>query len=571
MSSSKIEREEKSIKDKLSEERKHLQEVGLLPPWFTTSGWQMFKEKFLYQAEGYTDTCRRIAKQAASYMPDTEYWEDKFFTNMINGWMYLSTPVLSNTGTDRGCSVSCSGNYVQDSVYEFYESQKEVGVLSQSGFGTASYLGDIRPRGTPISRGGKASGVLPVLKGFVNVAKDISQGSARRGAWAGYLPIDHGDFWEVAEYLKNFPDDCNIGWCVSDEFIDRLNNQDEDAIARYQRAMKTKTVTGKGYFFFSDKTHRQQPQMYHDQGLRCKAMQLCAEITLHADEMETYTCVLSGMNLVYYDEWKDTDAVFVATVFLDCIAQDFIEKGKNIRGLEKAVRFTERHRALGLGVCAFHTYLQNNSIPIESFDAHMKNMDIFSHMREEADKATKWMAEVLGEPEVCRGYGRRNTHTLAIAPTMTSALIAGGVSQGIEPVYKNVYNQSTAAGEMTRINPALLKVMKEKGVYSDKTLTDIIDNKGSVQQVDWLDDHEKLVFKTSFEIDQKVILRLASTRQQYVDQGMSLNLFFSAEEEEEYISEVFKEAFLDERIKSIYYLRSEAGVQSSKGECLACQ
>lgn len=570
MSSSKIIKEEKSIKEKLSEERKELQERGLLPEWFNTQGWQMFKEKFLYRAEGYTDTIQRIVRRAASHTPNPGYWEPKFFNIMNKGWLYLSTPVLSNMGTDRGCSVSCSGNYVQDSVYDFYESQKEVGVLSKNGFGTASYLGDIRPRGTAISGGGKASGVLPVLKGFVNVAKDISQGSSRRGAWAGYLPIDHGDFWEVAEYLKNYPDDCNIGWCVPDEFISRLNQNDEDAIARYQRAMKIKTVTGKGYFFFSDKTHRQQPQMYHDQELRCKAMQLCAEITLHSDELETYTCVLSGMNLLYFDEWKDTDAVFTATVFLDCVAQDFIEKGKKIRGLEKAVRFTERHRALGLGVCAFHTYLQKKGIPFESFEAHLVNMDIFQHMREQADKASEWMAKEWGEPEVCKGYGRRNTHCLAVAPTMTSALIAGGVSQGIEPIYKNVYNQSTAAGEMTRINPILLEVMKEKGVYNDKTLDDIIDNKGSVQHVDWLDEHEKLVFKTSFEIDQKSILRLASIRQQYVDQAQSLNLFFSADEEEEYISEVFKEAFLDERIKSIYYLRSEAGVQASKGECLAC-
>ncbi len=406
---------DKSIKDKLSDERKKLQEEGYLPEFFTTQGWQMFKDKFLHEAVGYTDTIKRIAKQAASHTPEPKYWEDKFFWVLERGYLAPSTPVLSNTGTDRGCSVSCSGNYIEDSVYEFYESQKEVAVLSKNGFGTSSYLGDIRPRGTEISGGGCASGVLPVLKGFVNVAKDISQGSSRRGAWAGYLPIDHGDFWEIVEYLKNHPDDCNIGWCVSDEFISRLQDGDGEALSRYQRAMKVKAVTGKGYFFFTDKTHKQQPQMYHDQNLKCKASQLCTEIVLHSDQLETYTCVLSSMNATKYDEWKDTDAVFVSTVFLDCIAQDFIEKGKNLRGLEKAVRFTERHRALGLGVLGFHTYLQKNNIAFEEFSAHMINNEIFSHMEEESLKASKWMAAEWGEPEVCKGYGVRNTHRLAVA------------------------------------------------------------------------------------------------------------------------------------------------------------
>jgi len=296
----------------------------------------------------------------------------------------------------------------------------------------------------------------------------------------------------------------------------------------------------------------------------------CTEITLFSDSEHTYTCVLSSLNLAKYDEWKDTDTIFVSSVFLDCVASEFISIGKKIKGLEKAVRFTEKSRALGLGVMGFHTYLQLNMIPFESIEAHFKNAEIFKKIKEESEKATRWMAEAFGEPEWCRGYNRRNSHLLAVAPTLSTAGIMGGVSQGIEPVYKNVYVQGSAAGEMNRINPVFLELLKEKGIYDDKHINEVINHNGSVQDVEWLNEEEKKVFKTAFEIDQKVIIRLASVRQQFIDQAQSINLFFSSDESEEYISEVHQMAFNDPLIKSLYYIRSESGVQASKGECESC-
>ena len=296
----------------------------------------------------------------------------------------------------------------------------------------------------------------------------------------------------------------------------------------------------------------------------------CTEITLHSSKDYTFSCVLSSMNASLYDEWKDTDAVFNATVFLDCVNQDLIEIGKTQPGMEKVVAFAEASRALGLGMLGFHTYLQDHSIPFESMDAYYKNTEIFKHLDEESLRASKWMAENWGEPEWCKGYGVRNTHRVAIAPNLSSALICGSVSQGIEPIYKNAYVQNTSAGKMDRVNPSLLNVMKEKGVYSDAVVKDIISNNGSVQHVDWLNDEEKAVFKTAFEIDQKQIVRLASARQRYIDQAQSINFFFSADEDEEYISEVHKLAFKDPWIKSLYYVRSENGVNVTKGECVAC-
>ena len=561
-----------SIYEELGEERKLLQEEGKLPMWVTTPAWQILKDK--YTTEDCPDLYsiyKRISGRAASHMHDSEHWQKVFFNLMWNGWLACSTPVLANMGTTRGCPVSCSGNYVGDSVYDFYESQKEVAVLSKHGFGTSSYLGDVRERGTPISSGGLASGVLPVLRDFIQLSRDVSQGNTRRGAWAGYVELEHGDFWEVADFVQNNPDDCNIGWLVTESFIQRLDNNDEDAVARYQRAMKAKMVTGKGYFVFIDKINAQNPPMYAEHGLSVKASNLCTEITLHSDEFHTFTCVLSSMNLSKYDEWADTDAVHNAIIFLDCVAEEFIQMGRGIKGLENAVRFTESGRALGLGTLGFHTYLQQNMIDIESFEAHNLNQNIFKVIQKQAKEASQWLAKAKGEPKWCKGNGVRNTHLLAVAPNSSSALVCGSVSQGIEPVYKNVFVQGSPAGEINRINPVLVDLMKSKDVYSDETINQIIKDNGSVQLVDWLTDEEKAVFKTSFEINQEVLVRLASARQKYICQAQSLNLFFPSDVPEAEISRIHKLAFKDKYIKSLYYLRSEAGVRGSSGECVACE
>jgi len=561
-----------SIYEELGEERKLLQEEGKLPMWVTTPAWQILKDK--YTTEDCPDLYsiyKRISGRAASHMHDSEHWQKVFFNLMWNGWLACSTPVLANMGTTRGCPVSCSGNYVGDSVYDFYESQKEVAVLSKHGFGTSSYLGDVRERGTPISSGGLASGVLPVLRDFIQLSRDVSQGNTRRGAWAGYVELEHGDFWEVADFVQNNPDDCNIGWLVTDSFIQRLDNNDEDAVSRYQRAMKAKMVTGKGYFVFIDKINAQNPPMYAEHGLSVKASNLCTEITLHSDEFHTFTCVLSSMNLSKYDEWADTDAVHNAIIFLDCVAEEFIQMGRGIKGLENAVRFTESGRALGLGTLGFHTYLQQNMIDIESFEAHNLNQNMFKIIQKQAKGASQWLAKAKGEPKWCKGTGLRNTHLLAIAPNSSSALVCGSVSQGIEPVYKNVFVQGSPAGEINRINPVLVDLMKSKDVYSDETINQIIKDNGSVQLVDWLTDEEKAVFKTSFEINQEVLVRLASARQKYICQAQSLNLFFPSDTPEAEISRIHKLAFKDKYIKSLYYLRSEAGVRGSSGECVACE
>lgn len=568
-----------SLYQKLSKERKALQEKGFVPFWYTTGGYQMFKEKYEYDTNGRSvrGQFERIAKTAASHLKDTaldhlvDTAEKKFFELLWNRWLSPSTPVLANMGTNRGMSVSCSGGYIEDSIDGFYSSLHEVAMLTKNGFGTSGYLGDIRPRGSKISTGGKASGVLPVFKDYINCMRNVAQGTSRRGAFAGYIEIQHEDFDELADYIKAEPDDANIGWIINDEFVNGLEKGNKEYIRRFQKAMKLKLITGRGYFCFVDKINRTRPMSYVLNDLYVKASNLCNEITLFADKDHTYTCVLSSMVDSTYDEWKDTDAVFWATIFLDCVAEDFIKKAKGVNGLEKAVRFTEKGRALGLGQCGFHTLLQQKMIPVESLEAHYLNIEISKHIWKESEKASKFLAEHLGEPEWCKGTGLRNSHRISIAPTKSTALLMGGISEGIGFDPAMTYTQTSAAGEIDRVNPVLLDLMKKKGVYSKKHLQEIIDAQGSVQNVEWLNDEEKAVFKTAFEINQKVVIRLAAARAPYIDQWQSLNLSFSANEDPRWIAEVHREAFLNERILGLYYIYTQAGVQASKGECEACQ
>ena len=564
--------------EELSVERKKLQKEGLIPEWYITPGYQMFKEKYEYKVEGRSvrGQFERLAKTAAKHLEKIGLEEiayNKFFDLLWKGYLSPSTPVLANMGTDRGLPISCSGNVIHDSIDGFYSSLRECAILSKYGFGTASYLGYIRPRGASISDGNKASGVVPVFKDFVTMTRNVSQGGVRRGAWAGYLPIEHEDFDELVDYISANPDDANVGWCVSDDFTKKLNEGSYEETRRYQKALKLKMVTGKGYWFFNDKANRQVPESYIKNNLTVKAPQLCCEITLFSDFDHTYSCVLSNINLAKYDEWKDTDAVYWALIFLDCVIEEFLTKARNISGLEKIVRFTEKGRAIGLGVCGLHTYMQDNSIVFDSLESQFKMLEMFGYIEKETKRASKFLAEQLGEPEWCEDLGIRNTHTMTCPPTKSTSLLMAGVSEGINPNPSNTYIQQTAAGEIDRINPSLVKLMKDRNKFTTEEISKIVDDEGSVQKVDWLNEHEKKVFKTAFELDQSVLLRYAALRNKHVDQWQSVNLFIPSDSPEEYISELHEDMFNNENILGSYYIYSKSGYSHSNKikTCEACQ
>lgn len=897
-----IKQGKKKKKVDLSAERKRLQAEGVLPLWYTTAGWQMFKSKYLYQAANVKEQFQRIAFTAASHLPLVykKEAEEKFFNMMWDGVLSCSTPVLSNTGTDRGLPVSCQGADFGDSVIEFFETRKDLAIHTKKGFGTSGYLGDVRPRGSPISTGGTAEGVLPLLTGMTDDNRYISQGNTRRGAFAGYTKLSGGDFDEIVDHVHAFPEDINIGWNVTEEEIQQIfsaKGLNREMKRRWAKSLKLKMNKGKGYYLktttankytteairragrpikasnlcvapetliltdrgyltiedvantlinvwngsewspvtpvktgenqklikvklsngmeldcteyhkfyvqdtYSKKSIREvracdlkdgdklvkletaliegsenlskpyengfytgdgcfvngnsrvylygekkklfdkfagisniydQPKqdriyfnvdglmdkyfvpganytkesrirwfeglsdsdgtvsnngtnkqlqigttnlqfarevqlMLQTLGVQSKVTEMrqeglydmpandgeggkkeyfcqtsyrilvdsvslyelvrmgynpsrlsvksekpqrhaahfvtvssvtdsgrisdtycftepkrnlgvfngiltgnCSEIMLPSDEEYNFVCVLSSMNLIHWDRLKVSDDIFWATVFLACINKEFISKAKGVRGLEKSVKFAEDYAAVGLGALGFHSLLQKSRLPFGSFEAHMLNNEIFDRIEEESERANRWLAEVLGENKFTEGLGVHCAAVRAIAPTKSTANLMAGMSEGINPDASMVFLQSTAAGEVYRINPFLLEIMKERGAYTQAEVDRIGALGGTVQSCDWLTDHEKLVFLTAYEINMLDHLRLCSQRQRRIDQGQSINLFLPGDADPAWIMKVHKYAMLDEYIKSLYYIYSTRMIQGLNKECQAC-
>lgn len=557
--------------EQLSKERKELQDKGHLPAWYTTPSWQMFKEKYAVAGEdAVRGRHRTIAKTLARHMKGREAeWEERFFNALWEGILSPASPALSNTGTDRGFMVSCSGQYVGDSVESFYSNLMETALLSKQGFGTSAVFSQIRPRGTKFGDNGKANGPVDVINDFFTAASKISQGGNRRGSIGAYLDIEHPDWDEACDQLAADNNGKNYGWIIRDSFVDRLIHDDKEANRRWEKALYTKLITGKGYIFCIDKANRHRPQMYKDHGLDIKASNLCSEIMLHSSDEYTYSCILSSLNLRHWDTIQNSDAVFVATVFLDCMCSEFIDTSLGVPGMDKVRAFTAKGRAIGLGVMGFHTYLQSKGVPYSGLTAQFLSNKIAKHLQEESLKASKWLAQEYGEPDWCKGYGVRNTHRIAYAPTKTTALLMGGVSESWFPEPGAVFDAGTSVGEMRRITPVIYELMKAKGVYNTDTINDIIDHLGSVQHVNWLTTEEKQVFLNAFEIDQRVIFRHAVQRQPYTCQGQSLNFYVPQDGSEELIADLMTSVLLHEDCLSQYYIYSRSGVVV-KDECISC-
>lgn len=572
--------------EQLSHKRKQLQSDGLAPEWMSTASYQLLTgQDYLDTAETPKDMYTRIAKRAAeltefeipSYLGH-DTWFDAFYSVMFKGWVSPSTPVLTNMGNDRGHPIACSGTYVGDSIASFYEARKEIAQLTQRGYGTSWGLDPIRPRGSAISKGGTANGIMQPAAGIVQDMKDISQGT-RRGNVGQYLNVLHPDFDELCDQIIADDDGWNIGWNMTNEYKNLFRTDQARADHIWKKILKTKMVKGKGYFFFLDKVNDNRPQMYKDRGFYVRHSNLCAEITLMSDKDHSFTCVLSSMNVAKYDEWKDTYAVQIATFFLDAVISDMLIKAKSEEGFERIIAFTEKSRAIGLGQLGQSTYFQQQMWEYGNFQSMQFNMMLVKHLDRETLTASKLLAREVGEPEWMEGYGERFSHRLAFPPTKSTAIVQGGISEGINPVYANCYGQDTAGGTVFRINPVLLPIMQERGMYTETVMKRITESQGSVQGEDWLSAEEKLVFKTAYELNQETILRMASHRQRIMNyggggQGQSLNLFITAEESEEEISRLHNLAFEDPYIQSLYYVHSlnEASVHSvDKTVCASCE
>jgi ribonucleoside-diphosphate reductase alpha chain len=492
---------------------------------------------------------------------------------MEEGFYVLPSPVWSNVGTKRGAGISCFGSYIGDSVEEIIEANAEVGMLCKIGGGTAGYFGDIRGEGSPISTGGISYGSLHFAQMFDSTKKIISQNNVRRGEFAGYWPITHPDIQKVLNIngegsaLQRFP----FGVCVETQWLKEMREGDEDKQDIWAMVLDSRSRTGFPYLFFKDNVNKNTVDVYKDLMMEILFSQMCAEILLPASQWETFVCNLIGMNLEKYDQWKHTDAVRIAVYIADAVLTEFIEKYKHTKHIQRAIRFAERHRAIALGASGYHSYLQSKMIPFESFEAKMINVQIFKTIQTQAWAASEEMATRYGKPELLKDdkYKRRHTTLTAVAPNTSSSFIMNQQSQSIEPYVSNYYTKKADKVEHTIKNPYLKKLLAEKGKDTFEVWESILKNEGSVQHLDFLDEHEKLVFRTFIEISQLEIVIQASARQKFIDQGQSLNLMIHPDTPTKDINKLTLEAH-DLGIKTLYYQLGQNAAQAFARNILSC-
>ena len=498
-------------------------------------------------------------------------FSEKFIKYMHMGAYSLSSPIWSNFGRERGLPISCFSSYIPDTMEGILNKISEVGIMTKMGGGTSAYFGKLRGRGFPISAGGTSTGSVHFMELFDKLMEVVSQGNVRRGSFAAYLPIDHPD---IEEFLKiksegNPIQNLSFGVCVSDEWMNKMIEGDKQARKIWSQVIKKRSESGYPYIFYSDNANNQAPQVYKDKGLKIHNSNLCTEIFLSTSKDESFVCDLSSLNLETWDEWKDTDAVETLVYFLDAVMTEFIDKTDGMEFMEASRKFAINQRALGVGVLGWHSLLQSKMIAWESMDAKFLNVEIWDTIRKKSDKATEELAKVFEEPPLLKGYGRRNTTTLAVAPTTSSSFILGQVSPSIEPLNSNYFVKALAKGNFTYKNPYFTKLLLEKHKNDNETWKSILSHGGSVQHLDFLSQEEKDVFKTFGEISQKEIIIQAAQRQKFIDQGQSINLMIPPTSKPKEINELMIFAW-EQGLKSLYYSRSTNPSQMLARSILTC-
>lgn len=542
--------------------------------WVTEETRTMLCRGYLLEGENIEDAVYRVSSAAAERLNMPEM-QERFEEIIARGWMSLSSPIWANMGTDRGMPISCFGSYVEDSMEGITKTLSESIMMTKLGGGTSAYFGHLRERGTPIKNNGKSSGAVSFLKLFDAMIDTVSQGNVRRGAFAAYLDIEHPDineFLEIKE-IGNPIQNLFHAVCVSDEWMEEMIEGDTEKRKTWAKVLQSRQAKGLPYILFKDAVNNGRPEVYKDKDLTVYNSNLCSEIALPVQEDESFVCCLSSMNLEKYDEWKDTDAVEVAITFLDAVMEEFIQKSEGVEYMERTHNFAKRHRALGLGVMGYHAYLQKNNIAFESMEAKLFNTKVFSVIRQKAEKASTELAQKLGEPELLKGYKRRNTTLMAVAPTTSSSSILGQTSAGIEPYSSNYYKVGLSKGNFMRKNKFLKQLLQEKGQDNDDVWQSILYHHGSVQQLDFLTDHEKNVFKTFREISPREIVIQASARQRYIDQSQSLNLNISPDIPVKEVNALMIEAWRL-GVKTLYYQRSFSVAQEMAlkfNSCTSCE
>jgi ribonucleoside-diphosphate reductase alpha chain len=540
------------------------------PPfyWLNEESRQFLSRDYLLPGVSPEQRIRQIADYAEGILGIGGFG-DKFYDYIARGWYSLATPVWTNFGLRRGLPISCYGSYIEDDSASILFTASEVGMMTKLGGGTSAYFGTLRPRGAPIRDNGYSNGSFSFAKLFDRMIEVFSQGSTRRGQCAAYIDIEHPD---IEEWLWIQREGCDIqllywGVCVGNDWLQQMRDGDADKRRLWAKVLEARSEVGIPYIFFKDNANNGAPEVYQRLGKRIYASNLCTEIMLPASADESFVCCLSSMNLLHYDEWKDTDAVETMVFFLDAVMEDFIRRVEGIPFMQRAYNFAVRHRALGLGVLGWHSLLQSKRIPIESMDAYRLNVEVFRTIYDRAYNASMDLARRFGEPEYLKGTGRRNATLLAIAPTKSSSFILGQVSPSIEPFMSNYHVKDLAKVKTTFKNPYLQQVLRERGKDTDEVWQSIAAHDGSVQHLDFLSDEERDTFKTFSEISQMTLVQQAAQRQAYIDQGQSLNLMIHPETPVRDINLLVLRA-AELGVKSLYYQYSVNAAQEFNRELL---
>ncbi len=538
--------------------------------WLTEESKLFLKRGVLIKGTDPITRVREISDRAEEIL-GIKGFSDNFYYYMSKGCYSLSTPIWSNYGLKKGFPISCFGSYIGDTILDILSTNAEVGMMTKVGGGTSAYFNDIRPRGSKITNNGYTDGSFNFAKLFNNTIDVISQGNSREGQFAGYIDIEHPDLmeWLNIRTEGNPIQMMYYGICVGREWLNQMKNGDKAKKHIWAKILEKRINTGVPYIFFKDNANENTADVYKDKKMKIHCSNLCTEIMLPSSKEESFICCLSSMNLLYYDEWKDTEAVETLVYFLDSVISEFIDKSKDVKFLEKAHRFAKNHRAIGVGTLGLHSYLQSENISFDDDESTKKEVSMFKRIKQRAERASKLLAKKYGEPELLKGYGRRNTTLMSVAPTKSSSFILGCVSPSIEPLKSNYYIKDLAKIKVTYKNPFLIELLKKKGKNTKEVWDAILLNGGSVQGLDFLSNHEKNVFKTFGEIDQLKLIEKASFRQKYIDQGQSLNIMIHPDTPVKEINHLHLEA---ERmgLKSLYYQFSINAAQQFNREILTC-
>lgn len=538
--------------------------------WLNSHSRLFLSRGYLREDQEAEDRIKEIADNAEEILK-IDGFSEKFQSYMAKGFYSLSTPVWTNFGNKRGLPVSCFGSYIDDTMVSILTKTAEVGIMSKMGGGTSGYFGKLRPRGAKISVGGESSGPTHFMELFDVVSDVVSQGSARRGSFAAYLPVEHDDIEEFLQLRSEGHkiQNMSIGVTISDKWMQEMVDGDKSKRKIWAKIIQKRFESGYPYILFSDTVNNNAPSVYKKYGMRINASNLCSEICLSSDEKNSFVCVLSSLNLYHWDEIVNTDAIETMIYFLDAVNEEFINKTKHIKYMDDAHNFAKTQRALGMGVLGWHSFLQSKMIPFESMQAKLLNTSIWKIIRERSDSATEQLAKLFGEPSLLNGTGRRNVTTLAVAPTTSSSFILNQISKSIEPLNSNYFVDKLAKGVFTYKNPELKNLLKEKGKNTDEVWKSILVRGGSVQHLDFLSKEEKDVFKTFGEISQKEIVIQAAQRQKYIDQSQSLNMLIPPNTKPKDVSELLIDGW-KMGIKTFYYQRGANPAQELARNILNC-